>query len=132
MITADSSVWIDFLKGRPSAQADKLDAALADEACNLILLDVVLMEVLRGISNEVEYDQTYNTLMPLVVETAGGKDIAIAASNIYRNLRKNSITVRSSIDLMVAAWCLSHECELLHSDRDFEAIASFYPLQMSA
>ena len=130
MTTADSSVWIDFLKGRRTAEANRLEALLADEASDLVLLDVVLMEVLRGIRDEGEYLLTYESLMPLVVETAGGKDVALIAVNVYRNLRKNGLTVRSSIDLLVAAWCIKNQCELIHNDRDFDAIARRHSLRV--
>lgn len=128
MLTVDSSVWIDFFKGRKSQQTMQLERVLDDPACDLVMLDVVLLEVLRGIQDEREYSAVYNSLLPFVVETAGGKDMAIASAQIYRQLRKKGVTVRSSIDLLIAAWCLSNECELLHSDRDFDGIASQYPL----
>jgi predicted nucleic acid-binding protein len=128
--TADSSVWIDFLKGRNSAQVKLLEALLNDSSRDLILLDVVLMEVLRGIRDEYEYQNTYEALMPFVVTTAGGKSIALASVKIYRSLRKKGLTVRSSVDLLVAAWCIQNDCDLIHSDRDFDAIASEYPLRV--
>ena len=130
MTTADSSVWIDYFKGRMSPQTKLLEQYLDDPARDFVLLDVVLMEVLRGIRDENEYLLTYESLMPLVVEGAGGKDIAIASSSIYRNLRKNGITVRSSIDLLVAAWCMKNQCDLIHNDRDFDAIASCHSLKV--
>jgi len=128
MVTADSSVWIDYFTGRTTPKTKALDKLLDAETRELVLLDVVMMEVLRGFKDDNEYDIAYRLLLPFVVQTAGGKDIAMTSAQIYRNLRKNGLTVRSSIDLLIAAWCLLNECELLHNDRDFDAIASHYPL----
>jgi predicted nucleic acid-binding protein len=111
IVTVDSSVWIDFFKGRANQSTKQLERLLDDSTRALVILDVVLLEVLRGIQDEREYQQVYDSLLPFVVQTAGGKDIAIASAQIYRHLRKNGLTVRSSIDLLIAAWCLSNDCE---------------------
>jgi predicted nucleic acid-binding protein len=130
IVTVDSSVCIDFLKGRANQSTKQLERLLDDSTRALVILDVVLLEVLRGIQDEQEHQQVYDSLLPFVVQTAGGKDIAIASAQIYRHLRKNGLTVRSSIDLLIAAWCLTNDCELLHNDRDFDSIASHYPLKI--
>jgi predicted nucleic acid-binding protein len=130
IITVDSSVWIDFFRGRANPQTKRLERLLDDCAHELVILDVVLLEVLRGIQDEQSYRQVYDALLSFAVQTAGGKDHAMASAQIYPHLRKNVLTVRSTIDLLVAAWCLSNDCELLHNDRDFDAIASFYPLRV--
>lgn len=130
MTTADSSVWIDYLKGRVTPQVRLLELVLEDPSRDFVILDVVLMEVLRGIRDERIYLQTYDSLLSLVVETTGGKNIALASVNIYRSLRQNGLTVGSSIDLWVAAWCIQNDCDLIHSDRDFDAIASRHRLKV--
>jgi predicted nucleic acid-binding protein len=130
MVTVDSSVWIDYLDGRQTAQTQTLDALLAAATQELVLLDVVMMEVLRGFKDEKSYKTAFRLLLPFIVQTAGGKDIAITSAQIYRHLRKKGLTVRSSVDLLVAAWCLTNECELLHNDRDFGSITQYYPLQI--
>lgn len=130
MITADSSVWIDFLKGRTTAQTQMLVTLLSDSTSRLVLLDVVLLEVLRGVRSDSDYALSYEALLPLTVEIAGGKDVALTAANMYRRLRKNGLTVRSSLDLLIATWCIANQCDLIHSDRDFDAISKHYPLRV--
>jgi predicted nucleic acid-binding protein len=119
MITADSSVWIDYLAGRATPKAQLLDDVLEDSSQDFVLLDVVLMEVLRGCRFEHEWRLTNAALSDLPVHTAGGEKVARSAADLYRQLRKTGVTVRSSIDLLVGSWCIESGCALIHNDRDF-------------
>jgi hypothetical protein len=129
VITADSSVWIGYLNGRASAQALALDAALQDGANEIVLLDVVLMEVLRGFRGEREMRFARSLFSPLPVFTAGGESIALAAASMYRQLRRKGVTVRSSIDLLIGTWCIQNDCLLIHDDRDFDGMERLQGLQ---
>ena len=122
MITADSSVWIDYLGGRNTAAATQLDAVLDDSSHDIVLLDVVLMEVLRGFRFDSEWRMARNAFAALPVHTAGGETVASKAASMYRSLRSEGVTVRSSIDLLIGAWCIENDCNLIHSDRDFDAM----------
>ncbi len=128
MITVDSSVWIDYLKGAQTQQTKQLDAMLSDSSLDIVMLDMVLMEVLRGIRSDHEYKNTKEALTALPVHPAGGETIAMQAAQIYRKLRSKGQTVRSSIDLLVASWCLHSDADLLHNDRDFAVISNGFPL----
>lgn len=119
MITADSSVWIDYLGGRETPKAQLLDEVLDDSSHDLVLLDVVLMEVLRGCRHDHEWRLANQALSDLPVHTAGGDVVARSAAALYGQLRKTGFTVRSPIDLLVGSWCISTGCELIHNDRDF-------------
>ena len=124
MITADSSVWIDYLAGRSTAATTQLDAVLDDSSHDIVLLDVVLMEVLRGFRFDHEWRMARNAFAALPVLTAGGETVASKAASMYRSLRSEGVTVRSSIDLLIGAWCIENDCSLIHSDRDFDAMPS--------
>lgn len=119
MITADSSVWIDFLSGRLTPEAQLLDEVLDDSSRDVVLLDVVLMEVLRGCRFEHEWQMANQALSDLSLHVAGGDAVARSAAAMYRQLRKTGVTVRSPIDLLVGGWCISTGCLLIHNDRDF-------------
>ena len=119
MITADSGVWIDYLAGRATPKALLLDEVLEDSSHDFVLLDVVLMEVLRGCRFEHEWRLTNEALSDLPVHTAGGDKVARSAAALYRQLRKTGVTVRSAIDLLVGSWCIESGCALLHNDRDY-------------
>ena len=123
MLVGDSSVWIDYFADRPVAACDELDRLLQDGHTRLVVPDLVLYEVLRGFRHERAMRQARLLLLTLSVESCGGEDVALAAAEHYRHLRARGITVRSSIDVMIAAFCIEQDYLLLHSDRDYDAIA---------
>jgi len=128
MMTADSSVWIDFFRGRDTPQVQSLSMVLRDNDAQIIMLDLVLMEVLRGFIHDHEWRLAREAFADLPVATAGGEAVALHAAAIYRQLRQRGITVRSAIDLLVGAWCIEHEVPLLHADRDFDGMAAHHGL----
>jgi len=123
VLVVDSSVWIDYFADRPVAACDELDRLLQDGHTRLVVPDLVLYEVLRGFRHERAMRQARLLLLTLSVESCGGEDVALAAAEHYRHLRARGITVRSSIDVMIAAFCIEQDYLLLHSDRDYDAIA---------
>jgi len=123
VLVVDSSVWIDFFIDRPTAACDELDRLLADGQTRLVVPDLVLYEVLRGFREERALRQARLLLQTLSIEPCGGEALALAAAEHYRHLRARGITVRSSIDVMVAAFCIENDYLLLHSDRDYDAMA---------
>ena len=123
MLVVDSSVWIDYFADRPVAACDELDRLLQDGRTRLVVPDLVLYEVLRGFRHERAMRQARLLLLTLSVESCGGEDVALAAAEHYRHLRARGITVHSSIDVMIAAFCIEQDYLLLHSDRDYDAIA---------
>lgn len=129
MITADSSIWIDYFRGAATAQTEALDTVLNDSAQELVLLDVVLMEVLRGFRFPHELRLAKQALSALPVVTAGGETVALLAADIYRALRQKGRTVRSPIDLLVGAWCIHNDCDLVQNDRDYDGMVAFMGLR---
>lgn len=123
MITADSSVWIDYFGGRATPATQQLDAVLDDSSHDVVLVDLVLMEVLRGFRFDREWKLARDAFAALPVLNAGGEAVALKAAGLYRQLRSEGVTVRSSIDLMVGAWCIDNDCSVIHSDRDFAPMA---------
>lgn len=130
MLVVDSSVWIDFFNARDSAARFELRRLLNDGNTRLIVPDLVLFEVLRGFREERALRQARLLLQTLHVEPCGGEGLALAAAEHYRHLRARGITVRSAIDVMVAAFCIERDYLLLHSDRDYDAIAAHRGLRV--
>ena len=118
MILVDSSVWIDYFRGTASPQAEKLDMLLGVEP--IATGDLCLTEVLQGFGNEREFTQARNLLTSLLIVELGGKDIAIQAAKNFRMLRAKGITVRKTIDTVIATRCIESGFALLYSDRDFD------------
>ena len=95
MITVDSSVWIDYFNGKHTVQTQQLDRVLDDSSHDVVVLDVVLMEVLRGYRHEREWQMANGTLSALPVVASGGADVARAAAAMYRQLRAVGVTVHA-------------------------------------
>ena len=130
VVVVDSSVWIDFFNARESAARAELRRLLDDGNTRLVIPDLVLYEVLRGFRDERTLRQARLLLQSLSIEACGGEDLALAAAEHYRHLRARGITVRSSIDVMVAAFCIENDYLLLHSDRDYDAVAAHRGLRV--
>ena len=127
MILVDSSVWIDYFNGRISPQTERLDGLLGREL--LAIGDLILTEVLQGFNDDREFAAAQKLLGSLTVIQIGGIDIAIAAARNYRALQKRGITVRKTIDTVIATRCIESRYELLHSGRDFEPFAKYLGLK---
>jgi len=119
LILVDSSVWIDYLRGAATPQTNRLDELLGREP--LVIGDLILSEVLQGIDKPRDFEKARRLLTSMEVVTLGGADIAIQAAAQFRRLRRRGITVRKTIDCMIATWCIANGCALLHADRDFDA-----------
>lgn len=118
MILVDSSVWIDYFRGTATPQADKLDALLGSEP--LATGDLVLTEVLQGFGDDRDFNRARKLLTSLMVVDLAGRDIAIQAARNFRTLRARGITVRKTIDAVIATRCIASGFTLLYSDRDFD------------
>jgi len=118
MIMVDSSVWIDYFRGVPTPQANMLDSLLGSEP--LVTGDLILAEVLQGFGSDRDFNQARKLLTSLAVIDLGGKDIAIQAAKNFRALRAMGVTVRKTIDTVIATRCIESGFNLLYSDRDFD------------
>jgi len=130
MLVVDSSVWIDFFNARDTAARGELRRLLDDGQTRLVVPDMVLYEVLRGFRYERPMRQARQLLQTLSVESCCGEDVALAAAEHYRYLRAHGITVRSAIDVLIAAFCIERDYLLLHSDYDYATIAMHRGLRM--
>jgi predicted nucleic acid-binding protein len=130
LILVDSSVWIDYFNGTITAETDKLDSLLGDEL--LAIGDLILTEVLQGLDNERDFNQARRMLTSLTVVELGGREIAIQAAKNFRKLRSLGVTVRKTIDTVIATRCIESGFDLLHSDRDFDPFARHLGLRVVA
>ena len=130
MVVADSSVWIDFFNARPNPAREVLRRLLQAGETRLVVPDLVLFEVMRGFRTEREWRQAQALMLSLDVEASGGTALMLDAAQHYRDLRKAGITVRSGIDVLVAAFCIERDYLLLHRDRDFDAFEDLRGLRV--
>ena len=108
MILVDSGVWIDYFRGTMTAQTEILDALLGEEP--LAIGDLILTEVLQGFRNdERDFNDARKMLTALTVVELGGEEIAIQAAKNFRALRKLGVTVRKTIDTVIATRCIERQ-----------------------
>lgn len=119
MIIIDSSVWIDRFARRDTVQTQAADLFLRDERL-LLIGDVILTEVLQGTRDATHFARVRAQLSvfdPIAIVDAR---VAIEAARLYQRLRGFGITIRKTIDTLIATRCIVDNIPLLFADRDFD------------
>lgn len=128
MLVIDSSVWIDYFNGKETPQALFLrDDAPRDQ---ILIGDLILCEVLQGFKHQKHFEKAKELLLSFAYQDMVGSKIALKSAENYRQLRSSGITIRKTIDVIIATFCIENKHQLLHSDRDFDAIELNLPLQV--
>jgi len=127
VIVVDSSVWIDYFNGARTRETDLLDSLLGVQP--LMTGDLILTEVLQGFREDADLRQAQQAMGQLTFEPMVGHHIAMASIQNYRRLKSRGITVRKTIDMLIATFCMENGHRLLHSDRDFDAISEHLGLE---
>ena len=117
MILVDSSVWIDYFRSAETGQVALLDSLFGRSL--LAVGDLTAAEVLQGVRDEREFRLVKRTLDAFDHIDLVGYELAIKASENYRLLRSKGITIRKTIDTLIATRCIEDGHTLLHADRDF-------------
>lgn len=128
MIVADTSVWIDYFRGVAAPHTDLLDRALSES--RIIIGDLILAEILQGFSSERDFQIARQLMDGLEYRDFVGRDMAMAAAQNYRALRRQGITVRKTIDVLIATFCIENGFGLIHNDRDFDPMEQLLGLRV--
>ena len=128
MVIIDTTVWIDYLGGVENAQTEWLDDA--QQRMRLGLTDLILCELLQGVRGDAMFAQVRREMMRFEVFSTGGMEMAVASAQNFRTLRAKGITVRKTIDCLIATFCITGEHVLLHRDRDFDAFEQHLGLRV--
>ena len=118
MTIVDTTVWVDYLRGVATPQAEWLEANLLRE--RLGLTDLILCEVLQGVKEDDNFQAVQRELLKCEVFSTGGIELAVGSAKNYRRLRTQGHTVRRTIDCLIATFCLRNGHALLHNDRDYD------------
>jgi len=129
VILVDSSVWIDYFQAADTPQARLLDALLG--RVPLAVGDLIAAEVLQGVRDHREFKWVKQVFDSFNHVDLVGYDLAIKASENYRLLRSKGVTVRKTIDTLIATRCIEDGLTLLHADRDFLPFAEHLGLQVA-
>jgi len=124
----DSTVWADYFNGLESPYTDRLDRALAEEE-DIAILPLIIAEVLQGFRTEAGFLKARDLLLGLSV-LVPSVECHVEAARLFRRLRGRGITVRGTIDCIIAQTCLEHDVELLSPDVDFRRIAEVARLRL--
>jgi predicted nucleic acid-binding protein len=129
VIVVDTSVWIDVLGGRRTRQARRC-IALIEGGDPVALTDVIFAEVLQGLRSDDEAEQVERHLRAFpILRLEGLDDFALAAS-LYRAARSQGVTIRNTLDCLIAAPCVRTGAPLLHADADFDRLATCSSLRI--
>ena len=118
MIIADTSAWIDYFRGLEADHTNALDLALSRN--RVATGDLIIAEFLQGFRSEKDYQEARSLMESLEYFDLVGKEVSILAGQNFRLLRKEGITVRKTIDVIIATFCIVNDFELIHNDRDFD------------
>ena len=129
MIVVDSSVWIDYFTGKSTPAANKLDSLLGEDL--VAIGDLMLVEVLQGFRGDSDFRRARELLLSLTVLNILDTDIALQSAENFRKLRKKGITVRKTIDAIIATYCIENRLPLLHSDKDFQPFHEHLKLRIA-
>jgi len=131
VIVVDTSVWVDLLRGTQTPQVSRCTELIRDGA-PVGLTDIVLTEILQGLASEPDARRVERELLefPLLrLETLA--DFSLAAE-LYRTARASGVTIRKTLDCLIAAPCVRTGTPLLHADADFDRLAACTPLRVFA
>ena len=130
MILVDSSVWIDYFNGIDTWQTARLDQLLAGEL--LFTVDIIIAEVLQGFRSDSDFEKAKLALAVLPCYPLSGYDVAVQSAFHYRRLRQLGVTIRKTVDMIIATFCIQHQYHLLHNNKDFDDISKHLGLLVIA
>lgn len=128
MIVADTSVWIDYVRGVDASHTNMLDQELMKN--RIITGDIIITEFLQGFRNEKDYQAAKKIMDSLEYHDFLGKEMAIQSAQNFRQLRKHGITIRKTIDVIIATFCIENGFELIHNDRDYDSMEKVLGLKV--
>ncbi|MEK9137037.1 MAG: PIN domain nuclease, partial [Bacteroidota bacterium] len=124
----DTTVWIDFFRGKNTPETDMLQHML-NAGEDICICGVILTEVLQGIREDADYAAVASRFEAFLFLPMHHSTF-VNAAQLYRTLRRRGITIRNAGDCMIAAVAIEHDVPLLHHDRDFDPIAEHCRLKV--
>jgi predicted nucleic acid-binding protein len=129
MLVVDTTVWVDYFNGQINPETDYLDRALSEE---LILVgDLILAETLQGFREDRDFEMAQAALSRFAQVEMLNLRLARQSAQNYRALRKKGITVRKTIDCLIATFCIAENHTLLHRDNDFDGFEKHLGLMVA-
>lgn len=118
MLVVDTSVWVDYFNGVKNPPTDYLNTVLDNTP--ILIGDLILAEVLQGFRYDPDFEKARRTLGKFAQESLANPGLAVQSARNYRFLRQKGVTVRKTIDSLIATYCIENDHELLHNDSDYD------------
>ena len=128
MVLIDTTVWIDLFAGRELPHVAALERLIKNRE-DICICGIILTEVLQGIREKTDFRKT-KELFKAMIFLPMPYAVFLYAAEIYRTLRRKGITIRNSVDCMIASVAIENDIRLLHNDRDFIPIEKHFGLNV--
>jgi predicted nucleic acid-binding protein len=128
MLIVDTSVWVDYFNGIKNPQTDYLDIIL--DKTPILIGDLILTEVLQGFRHDPDFEKVRRSLSRFTQVNMVDTVLAVQSARNYRFLRQKGVTVRKTMDSLIATYCIENEHELLHNDGDFDGYEKYLGLRV--
>jgi predicted nucleic acid-binding protein len=128
MVIVDTTIWIDFFKGRETPGVVRLEQLLAAEV-DVFTTGIIVQEVLSGIRDEKDREEVKEDLDRFIL-VMPSLTSHVQAAGIFDGCRKKGITIRSLVDCLIAALAIEYDLKILENDRDYSFIAQVFPLRI--
>ena len=128
MLIVDSTVWIDYFNGLENPQTNYLDQMV--DRTPILVGDLILAEVLQGFRDDSNFEEARRALSKYIQVEMVNPELALQSARNYRLLRRKGITVRKTIDSLIATYCIENEHDLLHNDTDFDGYKKHLKLRV--
>lgn len=126
MILVDTSVWIEFLEGQEHWTKERLKEKINDRK-TIGYIDIILLEIIQGV-RERKDREILELKFQSFAELPVRRSTVMLAAEIYQELQRKGITIRSIIDCLISAVGIETGAVILHKDRDFDYIANHFPI----
>lgn len=126
MIVVDTSVWVDFFNGVTTPETNQLDSLLGKR--RVLVGDIILAEVLQGFKRDHDFEVARRALLSFEIVSMMSPSLVIRSAENNRFLRKQGITIRRTLDTIIATFCIENGHHLLHADRDYLPFAQYLGL----
>ena len=128
MLVVDTTVWVDYFNGVVNPQTDFLHTVL--DSTPILIGDLILAEVLQGFRYDPDFEKVRRTLSKFTHESMVNPALAVQSARNYRFLRQKGVTVRKTIDSLIATFCIENDHQLLHNDSDFDGYEQYLGLRV--
>jgi predicted nucleic acid-binding protein len=125
VVLVDTSIWIEVFR-KPS----RVDLEAAVPFDDIVTCLPVMQEVLQGFRDELAFTRARESMQAMpILESPLRLDVFLQAADLYRSARRAGYTIRSGVDCVIAACAIRHRAEVLHHDRDYDALSKVSALR---